>query len=237
MADLAQIREFVTRYHDFRTEGTERRLREFQTGFGHLRSALEIIGGLKRKHDRQVAPTFNIFKILGVQHLEVRTHSRLLAELLDPDGSHGQGDYFLQSFLKRDPIAFPDEAIRSRYWEVETEKSTHKGNLDIVISNYQNRHIVVIENKIYAGDQPDQLERYHEWLIKHPQFSDAGRRRLVYLTLDGREYRSQTSSPVPHCPVSYKTHVTEWLTDLVQGVPASPVRHILGQYLATIGAL
>jgi len=31
----------------------------------------------------------NIFSVLGLETAEVRTHSRLIAELLDPKGSHG----------------------------------------------------------------------------------------------------------------------------------------------------
>lgn len=236
LADLKEIKEFLTRYSNFRFQGLDREVRDFQMAFGYLRSAMETFKELKRKYDRQVAPCFNIFEILDVQRLEVQTHSRFLAELLDPDGSHGQGNYFLSSFLES-IIAFPKQPIRSGHWEVETEKSTHQGNLDIVISNYQDRYIVVIENKIYAGNQPDQLERYHNWLINHSHFSHANRRRLVYLTLDGREYQSQTSPPVPHLRVSHKTQIAKWLTDVVKGVPASPVRLIIRQYLATIDAL
>ena len=43
---------------------------------------------------------FNIFSILNVDRDEVHTHSAMLSELLNPKGSHGQGDAFLKLFLK-----------------------------------------------------------------------------------------------------------------------------------------
>src|SRR6266446_1112235 len=43
---------------------------------------------------------FNVFRILGLEAAEVRTHSAFLAELLNPKGSPGQGDLFLRLFLK-----------------------------------------------------------------------------------------------------------------------------------------
>ena len=59
---------------------------------------------LKDKHDTLAAATgenFNLFAILGRETDEVRTHSAILAELLDPSGSHGQGAVFLRQFVDR----------------------------------------------------------------------------------------------------------------------------------------
>ena len=42
---------------------------------------------------------FNIFQILGVSTSEVRLHSAILAELLNPNASHGLLSKFLLSFL------------------------------------------------------------------------------------------------------------------------------------------
>ena len=43
---------------------------------------------------------FNIFNILDVSSKEVKLHSNFLAEMLNPKGSHMQGDTFLKLFLK-----------------------------------------------------------------------------------------------------------------------------------------
>ena len=51
----------------------------------------------KRKAD---ASKFNIFSITGVKYKELPICS-FLRELLDPKGSHGQGDVFLASFIRQ----------------------------------------------------------------------------------------------------------------------------------------
>ena len=48
---------------------------------------------------RKRGELFNIFNVLGLNTDETRTHSAFLAELLNPEGSHGLGDQFLQAFL------------------------------------------------------------------------------------------------------------------------------------------
>ena len=45
--------------------------------------------------------SFSLFAILGRETDEVRTHSAILAELLDPNGSHRQGAVFARLFAKR----------------------------------------------------------------------------------------------------------------------------------------
>lgn len=42
---------------------------------------------------------FNIFSILKLENNEVKTHSALLGELLNPKGSHGMKTAFLELFL------------------------------------------------------------------------------------------------------------------------------------------
>ncbi|MBO0201250.1 PD-(D/E)XK nuclease family protein, partial [Vibrio alginolyticus] len=44
---------------------------------------------------------FNIFSILRNESEEVALHSRFIGELLNPNGSHGQGRLFQQLFLQQ----------------------------------------------------------------------------------------------------------------------------------------
>jgi hypothetical protein len=43
---------------------------------------------------------FNIFQVLNITTDEVRLHSKFLAELLDPNGTHEKGGIFLNRFLE-----------------------------------------------------------------------------------------------------------------------------------------
>ena len=44
---------------------------------------------------------YNIFQIMSMESDEVSTHSAVVANLLDPRGSHGCGDAFLKLFLSQ----------------------------------------------------------------------------------------------------------------------------------------
>ena len=43
---------------------------------------------------------FNIFSVLRIESDEVATHSRFIAELINPQGTHGFKNQFLDVFIK-----------------------------------------------------------------------------------------------------------------------------------------
>ena len=106
---------------------------------------------------------FNIFKILGIGRREVSTHSPMLGNLLNPKGSHGQGDAFLRLFVSMLGIADFDTASARLELEYYIGRVTEKsgGRIDIVILD-KDGNAIFIENKIGAGDQKKQLQRYRQ---------------------------------------------------------------------------
>ena len=127
---------------------------------------------------------FNVFSLCGVNHYEV-WHSKILAEFLNPHGSHGQKDLFLKLFASR----FLDKPEKefSDATTVSTEvtsyiKDLRIGRFDILIEDTKNKRVCIIENKIFAGEQPEQLRRYSDWLhIERNSWETF----LLFLTLDG----------------------------------------------------
>jgi len=120
------------------------------------------------KHHREISKLtgadFNVFKILKVAEDEVR-HSAFLAELLDPNGTHGQGETFLKLFVD-DSLNIKDFNFKTATVEVEKPiggvSETTGGRIDIFIDDQNGNHII-IENKIYADDQENQLIRYYNY--------------------------------------------------------------------------
>ena len=51
---------------------------------------------------------FNVFQVLKLQTNETRLHSSFIAELLNPNGSHGLGDTFLKAFISMMRINFDE---------------------------------------------------------------------------------------------------------------------------------
>jgi hypothetical protein len=123
---------------------------------------------------------FNLFEAIGMVDQEIR-HSTFLAFLLDPIGSHGLGDTFLKRILREvcaaDSIATLDELDLS-----ETQVAREWRNIDILVVNQTHRFAIAIENKVYAGEHSDQLNRYHE--IVHEAYSGYST-VLVFLSLSG----------------------------------------------------
>ncbi len=132
---------------------------------------------------------FNIFNVMRVESDEVKTHSAIISELLNPKGSHKYGNIFLKLFLEEIEEIFSTAEYGDLHkTKVTYEKSigrisedyTEGGRIDILIEHP--KFEICIENKINAGDQPFQLRRYHNFLSKKNK-----KTLLLYLTLDGNE--------------------------------------------------
>jgi hypothetical protein len=123
------------------------------------------------KHHKELTEAkgelFNIYNILNLQTKEVRTHSAFIATLLNPRGTHLMKNQFLNIFLKMLPNKLLKNHIDLVSAEVIIEfhinpinnKLKTGGRIDILIKD-NNGNTISIENKIEAGDQKHQIERY-----------------------------------------------------------------------------
>ena len=124
----------------------------------------------------------NLFSILGMENKEVSAHSAFLYYVLKPftreDGT--VNDDHLRLFLK---TLLPD-IRKPDFVEIYREYPTDFGRIDflIVFSNDVKQDAVVIELKIWAGEQPEQLTRYRSFLKKRGYSPD----NLFFLTPDDR---------------------------------------------------
>ncbi len=193
---------------------------------------LALVSTLAAQHRARRQATgedFNIFRILGLQTAEVRTHSAFLAELLNPAGSHGMGATFLKILLQQMGDPDPDLTAGVRV-EVEkhigflNEDSSTGGRIDICLYP-PNGAPIFIENKIYAGDQKNQLLRYHN----HDPSA-----RLWYLTLNGAEpgkFSTDGKVPVDRC-LSYENDIVRWLEACRKEAAGQPlIRETITQYI------
>ena len=161
---------------------------------------------------------FNVFSLCGVDHYEV-WHSKILAEFLNPHGIHGQKDIFLRLFTSR----FLDENEFSDATTVSTEvtsyiKDLRIGRFDILIEDTKTRCVCIIENKIFAGEQPEQLRRYSDWLSNE---RNGWKTFLVFLTLDG--HCSTTINDKPYKQLAYwskddKSSIASWIGECARKI-------------------
>jgi hypothetical protein len=162
-----------------------------------------------------------LMSALGLQYLEVPL-CRGLAWLLDPAGGHGMGRHFVDEFLaslKRSPAT--DAPIT-----IHVEERREETRADIVLR--VRPHTVVIEAKVYAGEQPGQADRLAD------RFAD-GDPVLVFLTRTGHLPSTADVSADRWVPKTWRdiAHLAQRVSDKY-GLKPSAGAH---EFIETIGAL
>ena len=193
-----------------------------------LQNLLQQIATITQKNNEILNATggrFNIFRICGVNHYE-NTHSAIIAELLNPKGTHSLKSELLKAFLRLIDKDFVPTDFNPSNATVYTEyTTTDKGRIDILIKD-TNKNALIIENKIYAEDQYEQLKRYEQFAKK--EFKAY---RIYYLTLWGNEATPQSGEGVNYLTISYADTIIRWLDKCIALAARLPlVRETLIQY-------
>ena len=194
-------------------------------------------GSIIEKYDaiaRETGRDFNIFDITRIENKEVIV-CRVLAELLDPKGRHGQGAAYLKIFL-RYCLGLEDEFSESELdnMRVTPEKFTDGGRpIDIVIEG--GSKFIPVEVKIWADDQGDQCYDYCMYARKYDKSA-----KIVYLTPFGTEPSDGSKRELKDDDmvlISFNVHILEWLEKclaLPDTIRKTPIREILIQFISSI---
>lgn len=185
---------------------------------------------------------FNVFNILGLSTNETRTHSAFIAEMLNPKGSHGCGIGFLKEFVQRYVNkSFSNEELEKADIKVElsigskNENETEGGRIDIAI--FIGKYLIIIENKIYASDQKNQLVRYNNYAKALQNSGVIEDYKLLYLTLYGNEAskhstKNELVSDNNYFTLSYSKDIIMWLNSSKAIAVEKPlVRETIIQYV------
>lgn len=203
----------------------------------------------KRKERRSRGEDFNIFRVMGLQNDEVHTHSAMIAALLDPNQSHGAKETFLNLFVEQ--IKILNEYVgKIRTATVDTERpigvlSNDKetgGRLDVVLDIELidgKKVLIVIENKIFAGDQNKQICRYINYAQEVKKNNDYSEFFIFYLTLSGDDpSKNSTNGLKEYHTLSYKSDIFNWLEKCLEKTYDRPlVRETIIQYKNLIASL
>lgn len=163
-------------------------MQQYQRFVDELAPRLETARALERQLDAQLARRFNVFDYLRADELGI---SRTIADLVNPEGKHGQGGIFLKLLL--DGCELKDYAPFGRTArpavEVEVEKEIKGRRLDIYA--FINGYCLAIENKPYAGDQPGQVRDY----LSSLRDLHSEKYALIYLSPSGEPPSSESVKP------------------------------------------
>jgi hypothetical protein len=216
-------------------EPTESILESFFHGMQYY---LDVSREARQALASAVAESFSVFDYLQPDE---NLLSRMISDLLDPKGNHGQGSTFLLSFLQRllavNCTIPPD-------WPTRVEKATvvNEAFTSFLSNNARRIDIRIelppffgigIENKPWAAEQIAQLADYRAELDRRYQ----GQFVLVFLCQQGR-----TPASIPAAEwmdlrhsgrgaiLSYSDDFLTWLLDCQQRSQADKIRHFLSDF-------
>ena len=141
-----------------------------------------VIGIIKRYLDvksQQSIDKFNVFKLASDIYYRENFHSDVICNFLNPRGSHGQGNVFLNAFIDMVNNLFNKNIDIFNYEHADAGREYKK--IDILVRDEQSKHCIIIENKSHdASDTDRQLPKYYDYMVEEQYIVDA----IVYLPME-----------------------------------------------------
>jgi hypothetical protein len=236
------LQSFYLQYTELHNKYARKELETIQIFINNIKLKLELL----THNEINESKNYNIFEILKIQSLEARFHSPFIANLLNPNGSHLMGRFFLDTFLIELGLVVDEPLGNWEFIDIQDEMvlTGGYGRADIFIKfRCQAQDFgIIIENKIYAGDQKNQLQKYYDYL-RASGFPDE-RLKLYYLTPHGdspskesikeRERSNLIQNKILH-EISYTKHIKNWLEECYKNrsLPTL-IKGTIHQYIKTI---
>ncbi len=231
--------------------------------FSVVRQLFNQANVLLKSYERVAEATgenFNVFSVLRLETKEEQTHSRFIAELLNPKGKHGKGDVFLRLFFemlneKSFAILTVENSIKNRK-QGENSVSSKTEQLPILEGEIKTESAKVsteyylgkISSDLLNGGRIDVLvdNSEHTLVIENKIYAANQKKQLerycnafpagiiIYLTLDGRaspEEGTLRKMGKNYIRVSYQDDITTWLEKCLMQVSTVPIlRETIVQY-------
>jgi len=190
---------------------------------------------------------YNLLSIIEKDRDEAHIHSKIIYNLLSQNWEKKDKETFLTLFLKE--IGIEDENIYDKNWEVSREKEyilgEKKARPDFVIESQY--YIYIIEMKIDAKDQPEQLKNYKKIAEGEKKRKNKKEYKLFYLTLDGHnaskksigeEENLEENQKVEYTNISFKEEILNWLGNCLKLVEGKENKSsCINQYIASINKI
>jgi hypothetical protein len=200
-------------------------------------TTLEIKYRVIKEINRYLAIDFNVFFLFSIDENKI---SDIIAFLLDPTASHGQGYLFLKQFLE--VLKEENEILHKKLGNFEIwnthpevyvirEKITYtKRSIDIFVK--LPGFVIGIENKPWAKEQDNQLTDYYEYLETKEKDH-----LLIYLDGYGRESKTigekkeSLKKEGKFLELSYNNFLKPWLERCYSECKAEKVKMFLKDFI------
>lgn len=212
--------------------------RQVQQFFAAAHSHVTRAEQQELERDRIEATRFNVFDLIEPDENKL---SDILADLLNPGGTHGQRAIFLVSLLRQ--LGVHAKVTAAGCAVVRREVATYgiakfRRRIDVLIDAGV---LIGIENKFGALEQTDQVKHY----LEHLAYCGRTRRdscTLIYLTPDGAapeslnpiELAAAEAERRLHC-WGYRRELTQWLEACRKQCTAPKIQSFLSDFLGYIG--
>ena len=151
-------------------------INEFEKVLISLRKAFADYNSASQSIKKKTTPDFNAFSIIDCLEIQL---SRMIGALLDPNGSHAQGDLFLKLFVD---MFLPKRLIPGGISKInlKLEQSDEvAGRLDILV-DFDGKFGIGFENKPFAEDLNEQISSYCDYIS-----SRYGEQNHIFVYLSG----------------------------------------------------
>ncbi len=143
--------------------------------FEEIAKAIRAGGDRYNEEKTKLTPEFNAFEMIKMDEMRI---SRMIAWLLNPEGSHEQGNTFLNLFIEkynnntilkkhRTKLKKSKKVLVYKEYKIDENTDKGKGRIDILLEfelDDDKKFGIVIENKPFADDQEEQIWRYKEYI-------------------------------------------------------------------------
>jgi hypothetical protein len=210
--------------------------KELDTFFQPLILNYRLIGEAEKQFNKFLASDFNL---VGIFFPDENRISDIIANLLKPNGKHGQGEVFLLKFLE-----ILNRELENNQLNIETLDLSkaeiyreyaidEKRRIDILIK-FANGFVIGIENKPWAGEQIRQLEDYSKFL----KSTSKENYLLVYLTgyeiealsID-KNLKEELKRKSKFLETDYQKLLIPWLEECYKECRAEKVRWFLLDFI------
>ena len=207
--------------------------------FNELVPKIENYKKEREKENLSTSCDFNVFEFLKCDE---NMFSSIIADMLCPKGAHGQKEAFLAAFLKLIEKK-TGRNIKNKSFsfvtKIQREESTEEGRRMDIYVEFMDRFLLVIENKVWAKDQPKQVEDYLSE-IKARKCLDY---LFIYLTPGGSNPTKESIEEAKRetfrkegrfATMSYKEDIAEWLNDCINRCQSKKYKYFLKDMKNTI---
>lgn len=213
---------------------------DLESFFGHLDYRLKLHEKTNSAVQPLLATQFNVFDFISPDENRL---SDILACLLNPQGEHAQGGVFLEEFLRH--VCDLKFSVRDvERVVVKREERTglidrNRRRIDILIDVEgfipEDSFGVGIENKPWAGEQPEQLSDY----LKQLRAAYGNQFKLLYLSASGDDpesipepERAELKKSGHLVCASYTPMLLFWLETCETMISADKVRWFVRDFFA-----